>query len=75
MTTLTSRFHILQGHDAGRAMLFDAETGAVQHPSCWQDLCAFYHYLVGRGRIDESQALLADAMAGHMPITRMLTRA
>lgn len=75
MTTLTSRYHILQGGCGTGAMVFDAVTGAMQQPACWQDLSAFYHYLVGRGRMGESQALLADAMAGQMPITRMLSRA
>lgn len=75
MTTPTSRYHILQGACSDGAMVFDAKTGAVQRPACWQDLSAFYHYLVGRGRMDESQALLADAMAGQMPITRMVSRA
>ncbi len=71
MLTLNSRYHILPDHQG--AMVFDTETGTVQHPACWQDLVAFYHYLVGRGRVEESQALLADAMAGNMPITRMLS--
>lgn len=68
-----SRYHILHGDRAGSAIVFDAETGAVQRPACGQDLSALYHYLVGRGRIDESQALLAESMAGAMPITRMLS--
>jgi hypothetical protein len=72
MMTLKSRYHILPDSRAG-AMVLDTETGAVQYPTCWQDLSAFYHYLVGRGRVDESQTLLAEAMAGNMPITRMLS--
>jgi hypothetical protein len=68
-----SRYHILHGDRTDSAIVFDAETGAVQRPACWQDLSAFYHYLVGRGRIDESQALLAESMAGTLPITRMLS--
>ncbi|HQS73621.1 MAG: hypothetical protein B7Y56_03865 [Gallionellales bacterium 35-53-114] len=53
-------------------MIFDVETGSVQYPVCWQDLLAYYNYLVGQGRIEESQKLLADSMAGNKPITRML---
>ncbi len=73
MMTLKGRYHILSDGRAGGAMVLDTETGAVQYPACWQDLSAFYHYLVGRGRVDESQTLLAEAMAGNMPITRMLS--
>jgi hypothetical protein len=74
MNALTSRYHILQEPSADGAMVFDTETGATQHPACWQDLSAFYHYLVGRGRMGEAQALLAESLAGQMPITRMLSR-
>ncbi len=70
--SMNERYHILPDRSAG-AMVFDTETGAVQYPTCWQDLTAFYHYLVGRGRIDESQKLLAESMAGAKPITRLVT--
>ena len=53
--------------------IFDSETGAVQYPVCWQDISAYYNYLVDRGRMDEAQELLAESMAGHKPITNMLT--
>jgi hypothetical protein len=71
MMKLKSRYHILPERCARGAMVFDAETGAIQYPNCGQDLAAFYYYLVGRGRIDESQGLLADVMAGNLPISRM----
>ena len=51
--------------------IFDSETGAVQYPVCWQDISAYYNYLVNRGRIDEAQELLAESMAGRKPITNM----
>lgn len=66
------RYNIISNPDRGGVMIFDAETGSVQYPVCWQDLLAYYNYLVGQGRIEESQKLLADSMAGNKPITRML---
>lgn len=72
MISMKERYHILPDRSAGGAMVFDAETGAVQYPACWQDLVALYHYLVGRGRIDESQKLLAESMAGGKPISNMV---
>ncbi len=68
----TVRFHMLMSDTGSHEMVFDAETGRVQHPACWRDLSAYYHYLLGRGRKDEAQALLADSMAGNKPITRMV---
>ncbi|HEY5994509.1 MAG TPA: hypothetical protein VIU46_07920 [Gallionellaceae bacterium] len=72
--SMKERYHILPDRGAGNLMVFDSETGAVQYPACWQDLSALYHYLVGRGRIVESQKLLADSMAGAKPITNLVTR-
>lgn len=72
MMSIKERYHILPDRGAESVMVFDAETGAVQYPACWQDLSALYHYLVDRGRIAESQRLLADSMAGAKPITNML---
>ncbi len=72
MMSMKERYHILTDHGAGGAMVYDAETGAVQYPACWQDLTALYHYLVGRGRVDESQVLLAESMAGTRPVTTMV---
>ncbi len=69
---MTVRFHMLTCDTGSHEMVFDAETGRVQHPACWLDLSAYYHYLLGRGRKDEAQALLADSMAGNKPITRMV---
>lgn len=66
-----SRYHLLSDRTQGRVMIFDALTGAVQYPVCWQDIAAYYHYLVGRNRAPEAQGLLADAMAGSKPMTRM----
>lgn len=73
MISIKDRYHILPDRNAGGAMVFDAETGAIQYPTCWQDLSAFYHYLVGRGRVDEAQKLLAESMVGSKPITKMVT--
>lgn len=67
------RYHVLPDKSTGSVLIFDAETGAIQYPACWQDLAALYHYLVDRGRIAESQKLLADCMAGAKPITNLLT--
>lgn len=71
MMKLKSRYHILPDRSASGAMVFDAQTGAIQYPACGQDLAALYYYLMGRGRTDESQGLLADVMAGKMPVSRM----
>lgn len=68
----TARYHILMDAVTGGVLIFDAETGRIQHPACWQDISAYYHYLLGRGRVDEAQRLLAESMAGSKPITRMV---
>ncbi len=66
------RFHMLTCDTGNHEMVFDAQTGRIQHPACWRDLSAYYHYLLGRGRKEEAQSLLAESMAGRKPITRML---
>jgi hypothetical protein len=68
----TVRYHVLPDKAGGGVTIFDAETGRVQYPHCWQDISAYYHYLTGRGRLDEAQALLAECMSGSKPMTRML---
>ncbi len=70
--SIKDRYHVLSDKSTGSGLIFDAETGAIQHPACWQDLAALYHYLVGRGRVAEAQKLLADCMAGAKPITNLL---
>ncbi len=70
--SMTVRYHILTDETSGHVMIFDAHTGRVQHPACWQDISAYYHYLLGRGRKDEAQRLLAEAMSGNKPMTRMV---
>jgi hypothetical protein len=67
-----ARYHVIPDRAGNGVLIFDSHTGAIQSPECWQDLAAYYHYLVGRGRIDESQKLLAECMAGNKPITNML---
>ena len=67
-----ARYHVLHAKNHAGVLIFDAETGAIRHPVCWQDLVAYYNYLVGMGRIEESQKLLADSMAGSKPITKMI---
>jgi hypothetical protein len=74
MMSTNARYHILPDRHEGSVMVFDTETGAIQHPACWQDLSALYHYLVDRGRLDESQKLLAESMSGSKPITSLLAR-
>lgn len=66
------RYHIIPDDDFSGVIIRDTATDAIQHPVCWQDLLAYYNYLVGQGRIDESQKLLADSMAGNKPITKMV---
>jgi hypothetical protein len=74
METMT-RYHILQDKAQNRVMIFDALSGAVQYPACWQDIAAYYHYLLGRNRLAEAQTLLAEAMSGAKPMTRMVQSA
>lgn len=69
---MITRYHIILDEDKKDVIIFDSETGAIQHPVCWQDLVAYYNYLVGLGRKDESQKLLAESIAGKKPITKML---
>lgn len=73
MNTCT-RYHVLPGKDGSNVLIFDSHTGAIQYPACWQDLSAYYNYLLGRGRIEESQKLLADCMSGSKPISAMLNK-
>lgn len=67
-----ARYHVIPDGVGPGMMIFDSQTGAVQRPACWQDLAAYYYYLMGRGHIDQSQKLLAESMTGEKPITRML---
>ena len=62
------RYHVIPDS----LTIFDSETGATQHPACWQDISAYHNYLVDRGRIAEAQDLLAESMAGRKPMTRMI---
>jgi hypothetical protein len=71
----TTRFHLLMDNEDNRVMIFDAVTGRIQHPACWQDISAYYYYLVGRNRLVEAQCLLAESMSGSKPITSMINRA
>jgi hypothetical protein len=67
-----ARYHIIRDAVGNGVLIFDSKTGAVQRPECWQDLAAYYAYLVGRGQIEVSQKLLAESMAGKKPITNMI---
>lgn len=69
---MSIRYHVIPDKAGPGVTIFDSETGAVQYPVCWQDIAAYYNYLVDRGRIDESQTLLAESMAGRKPITTMV---
>ncbi len=66
------RYHVIPDRVGTGVTILDSETGVIQYPACWQDLAAFYYYLVERGRVEEAQKLLADSMAGSKPITNML---
>jgi hypothetical protein len=66
------RYHVIPGKTGEGILIFDAHTGNVQYPVCWQDLSAYYHYLLSRGHAEEAQQLLAESMAGNKPITRMI---
>lgn len=66
------RYHVIPDKVGHGVMILDTETGNVQYPACWQDISAYYYYLVNLGRIDEAQNLLAESMAGHKPITSMV---
>ena len=66
------RYHVIPDKVGNDVLIFDCQTGASLRPECWLDLAAYYNYLVGRGLIDQSQQLLAEAMAGNKPITKML---
>lgn len=68
------RYHVLAEKDGKCVSILDSQMGIIDHPACWQDLAAYYHYLVGRGRAGESQCLLSECMIGHKPITTMLAR-
>jgi hypothetical protein len=66
------RYHIVEDRTRNCVMIVDVLTGTVQYPSCWQDIAAYYHYLLDRNRLDEAQNLLAEAMSGAKPMTRMV---
>ena len=67
-----SRYKIIPNEENIGGVIVDSETGTTQNPICWQDLVAYYNYLVGLGRNDESQKLLAESIAGNKPISKML---
>jgi hypothetical protein len=66
------RYHVIPDKGCKGVTIFDSKTGEMQYPPCWQDLAAYYHYLTGRGRLNESQILLSEIMAGNKPISKML---
>jgi hypothetical protein len=72
---MSARYKIIPNEKYGDVIIFDAETGTIQHPVCWRDLLAYYNYLIGQGRIEESQKLLAESISGKKPITQMLAHA
>lgn len=67
-----ARYKIIPNEQNGGGIIIDSETGTTQNPVCWQDLVAYYNYLVGLGRNDESQKLLAESISGNKPISKML---
>ena len=68
------RYHVLPDQLGIGVVILDTQTGYIQHPVCWQDISAYYHYLVDKGRLNEAQSLLAESMSGSKPITRMVER-
>lgn len=68
------RYHIVMDNAHGQVTILDTQTGKYQHPACWQDISAYYNYLVDRGRQDEAQELLAESLSGHKPITAMVEK-
>ena len=68
------RYHVLPDKLGIGVVILDTRTGYIQHPACWQDISAYYHYLVGKGRLDEAQGLLEESMSGNKPITKMVER-
>jgi len=70
----SNRYHVLPDRDGKGVSIFDSQIGAIDYPACWQDLAAYYHYLIGRGRVNESQNLLSECMTGYKPMTSMLVR-
>lgn len=71
---MNNRYHVIPDKAGPGVFILDIETGAVQYPACWQDISAYHNYLVDRGRIAESQELLAESMAGKKPMTNMVLR-
>jgi len=59
------RHSILSDAETKSDLPSEAETGATQPPACWQDMVGYYIYLVGQGRIEESQKLLVGSLAGN----------
>ncbi len=45
--------------------LSDANTGVMQQSACWEDRVGYYIYLVGQGRIEESQKLLVESLTSN----------
>ena len=72
MENMNIRYHVIPDRTRQGVTILDSETGDIQYPVCWRDIAAYYYYLVDRGRIEESQNLLAESMAGHKPITNMV---
>lgn len=68
------RYHVLPNKLGEGILILDIDTGNMQFPVCWQDLNAYYHYLVDKGHIEAAQQLLAESMAGKKPITKMIQR-
>ncbi len=66
------RFHVLHDEKEGCTVVYDAQTEELKKPSCWQDMNAYYHYLMHRQRHHEAQTMLAEFMAGGTPITRLV---
>ena len=45
---------------------------AMEQSACWEDRVGYYIYLVGQGRIEESQKLLLESLTGKKASTKIL---
>jgi hypothetical protein len=67
-----NRYHLITCGNDNEVVILDSETGAIQHPRCWQDISAYYAYLMNSGKTAAAQTLLAESMSGSKPITRLV---
>lgn len=69
---MIEHYSILSDAESKSVPSLVAGSGATQYPVCWDDYVAHYIYLVGQGRIEESQKLLVESLASRRPIEKIL---